>query len=160
MFLLGLRQLPRCEGLRPLLQFPQPPRVGPVLPILLFFPLVPLAYQVLRGSRYTFPLVRSSCPLSAGVLHALLCLKMCSWCIRRERCTPHPPTPPPSCSPQSHFLNKGRYSINAVSFCIYVWKSKITHHSYTDGTITSFAAKIKCHDSVEELIQFLGSRLL
>ena len=27
-----------------------------------------------------------------------LCLKVYSWYIRVERCTPHPPTPPPSCS--------------------------------------------------------------
>ena len=33
---------------------------------------------------YSFPLVRDSCPLSAGVLHALLCLKVYSWCIRGE----------------------------------------------------------------------------
>ena len=40
------------------------------------------------------------CLFSARVLHAFLCLKVCSWCIHGERCTtPHPPTPPPSCSP-------------------------------------------------------------
>ena len=61
-------------GIGPLLQFPHPLRVGPVLLILLFFPLVPLSYRVLRGSIYSFPLVRSSCPLSGGILHALLCL--------------------------------------------------------------------------------------
>ena len=46
----------------------------------------------------SFQLVRSSCLLSAGVLHAFLCLKVDSWCTCEERCTPHPPTPPPSCS--------------------------------------------------------------
>ena len=45
-----------------------------------------------------FLLVRYSCPLSAGVLHALLCLKVSSWCIHGERRTPHPSTPPPFCS--------------------------------------------------------------
>ena len=49
-------------------------------------------------SIYSFPLLRYSCLLSAGVLHALLCLKAYPWCIRGERCTPRPPTPPPSCS--------------------------------------------------------------
>ena len=49
--------------IRPLLQFPQSPRAGPILLTLLFFPLVPLSYQVLRGSIYSFPLVRSSCLL-------------------------------------------------------------------------------------------------
>ena len=38
----------------PLLQFSHPPRAGPVLLTLLFFPLVPLSYQVLRGSIYSF----------------------------------------------------------------------------------------------------------
>ena len=81
-----------------LLQFPHPLRAGPVLLTLLLFPLVPLCYWVLCGSIYFFLQVRSSCLLSAGVMHALLCLKVCSWCIRGERCTPHPPTPLPSCS--------------------------------------------------------------
>ena len=53
------------------------------------------------SSIYSFPLVRYSCPLSAGVRHALLCLMVYSWCISRERCTPRPPTPLPSCSPLS-----------------------------------------------------------
>ena len=48
---------------------------------------------------YSVPLVSYTCPLSAGVLHALLCLKVYSWRIRGERYTPRPPTPPPSCSP-------------------------------------------------------------
>ena len=51
------------------------------------------------SSIYYRPLVRYSCPLSAGILHALLCLKVYSWCICGERCTPRPSTPPPSCSP-------------------------------------------------------------
>ena len=41
-------------GIRPLLQFPYRPRSGPVLQTLLFFPLVPSSYQVLRGSIYSF----------------------------------------------------------------------------------------------------------
>ena len=63
-------------GVRPLLQFPHPLRVGPVLLTLQILPLVPLSYQLLRGSIYSFPLVRYSCLLSAGVLHALLCLRV------------------------------------------------------------------------------------
>ena len=85
-------------GIGPLLQFPHPPRAGPVLLTLLFSPLVLSSYWVLRGPIYSFPLIRHSYPLSAGVLHALLCLKVYSWCIPGERCTPRPPTPPPSCS--------------------------------------------------------------
>ena len=75
-------------GIRSLLQLPQPPRAGPVLLTLLFFPRVPLPYRVLCGSTYSFSLVRSFCPLSGGVLHALLCLKVYSRCILGERCTP------------------------------------------------------------------------
>ena len=85
--------------IRPLLQFPHFPRAGPVSITLLFLPLVPLSYWVLRGSMYSFPLIRYSCLLSAGVLHAHLCLKVYSWCIYWERCAPRPPTPSPSCSP-------------------------------------------------------------
>ena len=66
-------------GIRPLLQFLHPPKAGPVLLILLFSCLVPSPYQVLCGSIYSFPLVRYSCPLSPGVLHALLCLKVYSY---------------------------------------------------------------------------------
>ena len=85
-------------GVRLLLQFPHPPKVGPVLLTLLFSPLIPSSYWVLRGLIFSFPLVRYSYLLSAGVLHALLCVKVYSWCIHGERCTPCPPTPPPSCS--------------------------------------------------------------
>ena len=45
-------------GIGLLLQFPYPPRAGPVLLTLLFFPLVPSSYRVLLGSIYSFPLVR------------------------------------------------------------------------------------------------------
>ena len=65
-------------GIGSLLQFPHLPRAGPVLLTLPCFPLVPSSYRVLRGSIRSFPLVRSSCPLSAGGLHALLCLKVYS----------------------------------------------------------------------------------
>ena len=65
-------------GIGPLLQFPHLPRAGPALLTLPFFPLVPSSYRVLRGSMYSFPLVRYSCPHSAGVLHALLCLRVYS----------------------------------------------------------------------------------
>ena len=63
-------------GTGPLLQFAHLPRADPVLLTLLFSPLVPFSYRVLPGSVYSFPLVRYSGLLSAGVLHALLCLKV------------------------------------------------------------------------------------
>ena len=65
-------------GIRPLRQFPQSQRVGPVLLILLFSPLVPSSYRVLPGSIYSFLLGRSSCLASPGVLRTLLCLKVYS----------------------------------------------------------------------------------
>ena len=65
-------------GIGPLLQFPHQLRAGPFLLTLLFSPLVPLSFRVLCGSIYSFTLVRYSCPLSAAVLHALLCLKVYS----------------------------------------------------------------------------------
>ena len=64
-----------CPSVRigPLLQFSHPPRAGPVLLTLLFYPLLPSSYRVFHGSMYTFPVVKYSCPLSAGVLQTLLC---------------------------------------------------------------------------------------
>ena len=88
-------------GLGPLLQFPHPPRAGPVLLTLLFFPLLPSSCF---GSIYHFPLVRYSCLLSAGVLDAFLCLKTYSSGIRGKRCTPYLPTPPPFFSLLDGFL--------------------------------------------------------
>ena len=55
-------------------------------------------YLLLHGSIYSFPLVRISCPLSAGVLNALLGLKMYPD-VSVQSCISRPPTPPPSCSP-------------------------------------------------------------
>ena len=65
-------------GIECLLQFPHLLRAGPVLLTLLLFPLVPLSYQVLHGFIYSFLVVMYSCLLSAGVLQALLCLKVYS----------------------------------------------------------------------------------
>ena len=93
-------------GIGPLLQFPYPMKVGPGLLTLLFFPLVPSSYQVLHGSIYSFPLVRYFCQLSAGVLHALLCLKVYYCCICAEKFSPCPPTPSPSCSLSSLILGQ------------------------------------------------------
>ena len=48
-------------GIGPLLQVPHLPRASPLLLTLLFFSLVLLSYQVLRGSIYSFPLIRYFC---------------------------------------------------------------------------------------------------
>ena len=94
---LWLRQLPRYRDRIP--ASVPPPAKGRSSPTNTpVFPLVPSSYWVLCGSMYPFLLVRHSCPLSAGVLLALLCLKLYFWCIRGERWTPCPPTPLPSCS--------------------------------------------------------------
>ena len=90
-------------------------RAGPVLITLLFFPLVPSSYWVLYGCIYSFLVVRSSCLLSAGVPHAHLCLKVCSWCIHAERCTPHPPTPLPPCSLTLVLSAKNRCRFSALT---------------------------------------------
>ena len=87
MFLLWLRQLPWCGDLTPA-SIPWPAEGRSILTnTLVFSPGSFESYQVLRGSIYSFPLVRYSCPLSVGVLHALLCLKVYSWCILEERST-------------------------------------------------------------------------
>ena len=95
MLLLRLRQLTRCGDQTPT-SVPPPTKGRSSLTNSPIFPLVPLYYWVLHGSIYSFLLVRYSCPFSAGVLHALLFLKVYSWCIRGERCTPHTPIPTPS----------------------------------------------------------------
>ena len=69
-------------------QFPHLPRAGPVLLTLLLYPLLPSSCRALCGSIYSFPLVRFSYLLAAGVLHALLGLKVYSRCIWGERGTP------------------------------------------------------------------------
>ena len=50
-------------GSEPCFSFPHPPRTGPVLLTLLFFPLVLLPHRVLCGSVYSFPLLRYFCLL-------------------------------------------------------------------------------------------------
>ena len=61
--------------------------------------------------------------LSQLVFCMHFCLKVYSWCIRGERCTPHPPTPLPSCSPLLDTLNSfftkflGTFSTIATYLC-------------------------------------------
>ena len=58
-------------GIRPLVQFPYPPRACPVLLTLLLFPLVPSSYWDLRGSVY-------SLPPGQVLLSALSCCSACA----------------------------------------------------------------------------------
>ena len=122
MFLLWLRQLPQRGDQTPLIS--SPIGWGQVQSYWHSFPrLVPSSYRVLRGSVYSFPLLRCSCLLSAAVLHALLCLKVYSWCIRGQRCTPRPPTPPPSCSLSSIFFDP-----SPCSWLLCCFSSKVFIH--------------------------------
>ena len=64
---------------------------------------------------------RYSCPLSDGVLHELLCLKVYCCCIRGEWCTPRPPTLLPSCPLLTSFniqrnSRKGRWYISYPAY--------------------------------------------
>ena len=84
--------------IRPLLQFPHPPRAGPVLLILPFslpssFILPSFVWVYIFFSAGEVLLSTLSCcspytSVSEGVF----------LMYRGERCIPHPPTPPPSCS--------------------------------------------------------------
>ena len=57
-------------GIRPLLQFPYLPRAGPVLLTLLFSPPGSFVLPSFAWFYIFFSLVKYSCPLSAGFLHA------------------------------------------------------------------------------------------
>ena len=65
-------------GIRPLLQFPHLLRAGPVLLTLLFLPLGPSSYWVLRGSVYS--LRWSGTPVRSQLV---FCMHFCVW-----RCIP------------------------------------------------------------------------
>ena len=77
---------PPAEGRSSPTNTPVPPPFSFILPSFVWFYIFFSTGQVLLF------------PFSSVVLHALLCLKVYSWCIHGERCTPGPPTPPPSCS--------------------------------------------------------------
>ena len=120
MFLLWLRQLAWCRdqtlaSVPPCTEGRSIPTETPV------FPVVPSSYQVLCGSIYSFPLVTYSCPLSAGVLHILLCLMVYSWCFHGERCTSNPPIPPPSFIYNSYFHTYISELWFLIIYCSYVW---------------------------------------
>ena len=97
------RQLPWCGNQTPT-SLP-PPAKGRSNPT--NTPVIPTSYFILlsfAGSIYLFMLVRCPCPLPDGVLHALLCLKVYSWCIRGEMYSIATYISTPSCSPPTSCL--------------------------------------------------------
>ena len=82
--LLCPKQLPWCVYLTPA-SVPPPPRCSSSPANAILFLLLPLSYQVLCGSIYSFPVVMDFCSFLAGVLRELLCLKVYSWCFSVER---------------------------------------------------------------------------
>ena len=99
MFLLWLRQLPRCGDQTPA-SVPPPPEVRSSVTSPGYTPVFPPSSFVVPSFVWFlifFPSVRYSCMLSAGVLHVLLCLKVYSWYIHGKRFTPCPPTSLPFC---------------------------------------------------------------
>ena len=75
--LLCPKQLPQCGYLTPA-SVPPPPRCRSNPANSTLFLLLPLSYQVLCGSIYSFPVVLGFCSFLAGVLQELLCLKVYS----------------------------------------------------------------------------------
>ena len=71
-------------GIGSLLQFPHPPRAGPVLLTLLFPSLVPLSYRVLCGCIYSFPL-DSTLVCSQLVFRMHFCVWRCIPDVSMER---------------------------------------------------------------------------
>ena len=104
MFLLWLRQMPCCGDQTP--ASVPPPTKGKRSPT--NTPVFLPSSFVLLSFVWVYIFVSSGqvllSALSAGVLYTLLCLKVYSWCICGERCTPCPLTPLPSCSPCFYFL--------------------------------------------------------
>ena len=129
MFLLWLRQLPRYGDQTPALV--PPPVEGRSSPTntLVFPPSSFVLPTSVWFHIFFFPLLRYSCPLSAGVLHVVLCLKMYSWCIYGERCTPHPPTPLP-CSFRPTLLKTPAAGTQLTSCVVLLkWGCDLFHHS-------------------------------
>ena len=97
MFLLSLRQLPRYgeqtpASVPPLTEGRSSPTSTPVFPLVPSFLLSFVWFYIFFSTGQVLLSILSW--YSAAVLY----LKVYSWCIRGERCTPWLPTPPPSCS--------------------------------------------------------------
>ena len=95
MFLLWPWQVPWCGNRTP--ASVPPPTEGRSSPTIT--PVFPPSSFILPSFVWFYILFCWSASPVHSALHALLCLKVYSWCIHGGRCTPHPPTPLPSCSP-------------------------------------------------------------
>ena len=96
MFLLWFRQLPQCGD--QISASVSPPAEGRSSPMTT--PVFPPSSPILSSFAWFYIFFSSGQVL----LSALSCCSACtsvsegvSWCIRGERCTPHPPIPQPSC---------------------------------------------------------------
>ena len=149
MFLLWLRQLPWCGDQIPA-SVPPPAKVRSHPTNTPDFPPSSLVLpRVLRGSIYSFLLARYSCLLSAGVLHALLCLKVYSWCIRGEGCTPRLPTPLPSCSPMVSVLMNSSF-INLLNKTLSNTFNKTVFYQHIKQTRMKWKEEVSWGDSLVE----------
>ena len=89
-----------------LLWFPHPPKAGPIQSNPPIFPTSSFILLSVAWSYIFFSTGQVLLSTLSWCSAWFLCLKMCSWCIPGDRCTPHPPTPPPSCSPNKDFFFK------------------------------------------------------
>ena len=94
-----------------------------------FFPSSLYSTEFLHQSIYSFPVLRYSCPPSTDVLQDLPCLKVYSWYILAERCTPCLPTPLPSCSQLSKLIFNVMPSFSVTAY-------KLIHSSSYFSTLS------------------------
>ena len=111
MFLLWLRQLPHCGDQTPASVLPPTegrfsPTVTPGFPPSSFILLSFAWFYIFFFAGQVLLYGLSWCSAWTSV-----CLKVHSWCIHRERCTPRLPTSPPSCSSVSVFNTLSRLVI-------------------------------------------------
>ena len=97
MFLLWLRQFPWCGDRTPA----SVPPTAKSRPSPANTPVSPPSSFILPSFAWVYIFFSTGQVLLSAFSWCsacILCLKVCSWCIRGERYTPCPPTPLPSCS--------------------------------------------------------------
>ena len=113
MFLLWLRQLPRCGDQTPA-SVPLPTE-GTSSPI--NTPVFPPSSFVLPSFAWVYIFFSAGQVLLSALSWCSACTSMSegvSWCFHGERFTPHPPIPPPSCSPPYKFFLNVYYGPETV----------------------------------------------